>query len=67
MRPAIGGILMVAGMICLMAQPFIGVLLLGIGYWLYDISSPAERSAAAGNFFGIGVLAMIVLGIASLL
>lgn len=66
MQPTVGGILMVLGMVALMAQPLLGVILLGVGYWLYNGSTPAQRSAAAGNFFGLGVLAMVALGISAL-
>lgn len=66
MQPTIGGIMMVLGMFAVIAQPVLGVGLIGGGYWLYNRSNASQRGNAAGTFFGIGVLAMIALAVAAL-
>jgi hypothetical protein len=53
-------------MLTLVAQTVLGVIMGGAGWWLYDKSTPAELSGAAGIFFAVGVISMIVLAVASL-
>ena len=65
MQPTIGGILMVLGMVAVMAQPFLGVALIGAGYWLFNSSSASAQSSAASTFFGICLICMVVLAVAA--
>ena len=57
---------MVLGMFALMAQPFLGVAFIGVGYWLFNSSSRSTQSSAASTFFGICVICMILLTVALL-
>jgi hypothetical protein len=67
MLTAIGAILMVLGMAALVKVPILGALLIGIGYACYSKATPSQRSATASLFFGICLVAMVIVGAVAVL
>lgn len=67
MLTAIAAVLMVLGMAVVVKIPILGVALIGIGYACYSQTTRSQRSEAASVFFGLCVLAMIIVGAVALL
>lgn len=67
MKPVFGGILLALGMATVTRFPVAGVIMLGIGYWLLEQSTPSQKQSATSIFFGIALLGMLVTGVAALL
>lgn len=60
------GVLIVLGILALLAQPFIGVAMIGAGYWLYQQANHKERYQAASLFWGLALAAMAIVTVAAL-
>lgn len=67
MLTAIAAVLMVLGMAVVVKTPFLGAILIGVGYACYSQTTRAQRSEATSVFFGLCVLSMIVFGVVALL
>lgn len=65
-KPVIGCLLLVAGMIMIITVPLVGIALLGLGYWMLEASSDRQKSAATDTFFGISMICMLVYGLIAL-
>jgi hypothetical protein len=65
MLTIIAAVLMVMGMAALVKAPLLGAVLIGVGYACYSQTTPAQRSEATSVFFGLCVLAMIIVGVAA--
>lgn len=61
------GILIIVGVLALLAQPVVGVVMIGAGYWLYQRAKAADRYQAASLFWGMCLVAMLVASAAALL
>lgn len=62
----LAGILIVGGLLCLVPYPFLGVLLLGPGIWLFSDTTTAQRSEASSFFFALGLLGLVTTFLAGL-
>lgn len=60
------GILIILGVLAILAQPVLGVAMIGAGYWLYQRSKAADRYQAASLFWGMCLIAMVAAVVASL-
>lgn len=63
----LGGILMVLGMVAIIAQPILGVAMIGGGYFLYQKSSSIQRHDATSLFFGFCLLCGAITTVVGLL
>lgn len=62
----IGGILMVLGMFAIIAQPVLGLVMIGGGYWLFQQSTASQRHEAQSLFFGFCLLCGAIVAVVGL-
>lgn len=63
----LGGILMVLGMFAIIAQPIVGVAMIGGGYFLFQKSTAIQRHDATSTFFGFCLLCGAITTVAGFL
>lgn len=66
MQVWISGALIVLGLFAIVPYPLAGMPMIGLGYFLFEKTTPAQRHDAGSLFFGICLLCMVVVGAVSL-
>lgn len=62
----LSGILIVGGLLTIGPLPFVGMLILGLGCWLFLQTTTAQRSEASSFFFALGLLGLVTTFLAGL-